>query len=199
MTKGSRERRPRGQKQDPQEEEESLIELWGGGLSGAVESSKTAGGSLEDTLNEAGAGGGVAPAAVAGGGGGYTLAEVAKHTTKADWWGVVGGQVLDDTKILSECAGVELAIVTVADHEVEVKDTSPIEFSGGGFSGAGESSKMAGGSLEDTLNNSCAGGGAAALAVETGGGMEFRLRGQKHHNELSGWRRGELQDGRRLP
>merc|ERR1719270_2841909 len=69
--------------------ETSLITLSGGGLTGAVESSKFSGGSYEDNMNKA------APAAAAagggGGGGGYTMEEVAKHTTKADCWVVVNG------------------------------------------------------------------------------------------------------------
>merc|ERR1712060_592486 len=48
----------------------------------------------------------------AGGDGGYTLAEVGKHTTKADCWVVVNGEVLDVTKFLSEHPGGELAILT---------------------------------------------------------------------------------------
>merc|ERR1712188_188965 len=59
-----------------------LKELTGGGLTGAVQSSKFSGGSYEDNMNESkgGAKGG-APAKKEkkkGGGGGYTMAEVAK-------------------------------------------------------------------------------------------------------------------------
>merc|ERR1740127_260275 len=106
-----------------------LKELTGGGLTGAVQSSKFSGGSYEDNMNEAK---GAAPAtAVAkdaapakkekekkakssggGGGGGLTMAEVAKHTTKTDCWVVVAGQVLDVTKFLGEHPGGELAILT---------------------------------------------------------------------------------------
>merc|ERR1712125_168616 len=53
-----------------------LKELSGGGLTGAVESSKFSGGSYEDGMNKA-----TAAAAPAGGGGGYSMDEVAKHTT----------------------------------------------------------------------------------------------------------------------
>jgi len=92
-----------------------LNELSGGGLTGAVESSKLAGGSYEDGMNKAG---GAAKAAAAagggGGGGGYTMADVAKHTTKSDCWVVVAGQVLDVTKFLSDHPGGELAILTFA-------------------------------------------------------------------------------------
>merc|ERR1719277_1717293 len=49
-----------------------------------------------------------------GGGGGYTMAEVGKHITKDDCWVVVGGQVLNVTKFLSEHPGGELAILTFA-------------------------------------------------------------------------------------
>ncbi|CAE8585708.1 unnamed protein product [Polarella glacialis] len=87
----------------------------GGGLTGAVESSKLAGGSYEDTMNKT-AGGAKAGGAVAasGGGGGYTMDEVAKHTTKSDCWVVVAGQVLNVTSFLSEHPGGELAILTFA-------------------------------------------------------------------------------------
>jgi len=44
----------------------------------------------------------------------YTLADVAKHTTKADCWVVVNGEVLDVTSFLSEHPGGELAILTFA-------------------------------------------------------------------------------------
>merc|ERR1712066_1085141 len=50
----------------------------------------------------------------AGGGGGYSMAEVAKHTTKSDCWVVVSNQVLDVTKFLGEHPGGELAILTFA-------------------------------------------------------------------------------------
>merc|ERR1719282_450781 len=64
----------------------------------------------------AGAGSAGAPVAATarGGGGGYTLDEVAKHTTKADCWVVVNGQVLDVTSFLAEHPGGELAILTFA-------------------------------------------------------------------------------------
>merc|ERR1740121_2116307 len=89
----------------------SLAQLSGGGLTGAVESSKFSGGSYEDGMNKS------APAAAAGGGGGgggYTMAEVAKHTSKSDCWVVVSGQVLNVTNFLSDHPGGELAILTFA-------------------------------------------------------------------------------------
>merc|ERR1712139_649072 len=49
-----------------------------------------------------------------GGGGGYSMAEVAKHTTKSDCWVVVSGQVLNVTSFLSQHPGGELAILTFA-------------------------------------------------------------------------------------
>merc|ERR1719359_2597439 len=74
-----------------------LKQLTGGGLTGAVQSSKYSGGSYEDNMNESK--GGNAPAAKkekkaksGGGGGGFTMAEVAKHTVKGDCWVVVAGQ-----------------------------------------------------------------------------------------------------------
>merc|ERR1712241_725347 len=93
----------------------SLAQLSGGGLTGAVESSKFSGGSYEDSMNKA------APAAAAGGagggGGGYTLEEVAKHTSKSDCWVVVNGEVLNVTNFLSEHPGGELAILTFAGRD----------------------------------------------------------------------------------
>eukprot|EP00927_Polykrikos_kofoidii_P065335 TRINITY_DN610_c0_g1_i4.p1 TRINITY_DN610_c0_g1~~TRINITY_DN610_c0_g1_i4.p1 ORF type:complete len:1040 (-),score=135.86 TRINITY_DN610_c0_g1_i4:121-3240(-) len=88
--------------------ETSLIDLSGGGLTGAVETSKFSGGSYEDNMNKA------ATTTSAGGGGGYTMEEVAKHTTKGDCWVVVAGQVLNVTNFLSEHPGGELAILTFA-------------------------------------------------------------------------------------
>merc|ERR1739848_41975 len=42
------------------------------------------------------------------------MTEVAKHTTKADCWVVVSGQVLNVTNFLSQHPGGELAIITFA-------------------------------------------------------------------------------------
>ncbi|CAK9008235.1 unnamed protein product [Durusdinium trenchii] len=91
-----------------------LREVSGGGLTGAVESSKLAGGSYEDKMNSATTAAGAAPMANGGAAGGMTLAEVAKHNSKADCWVVVDGQVLDVTSFLSEHPGGELAILTFA-------------------------------------------------------------------------------------
>ncbi|CAE7639676.1 osm1 [Symbiodinium sp. CCMP2456] len=92
-----------------------LCTITGGGLTGAVESSKLAGGSYEDKMNSAApAAAAAAPAAGGGGGGGISLADVAKHNTKTDCWVVVDGQVLDVTSFLSEHPGGELAILTFA-------------------------------------------------------------------------------------
>jgi flavocytochrome c len=87
----------------------------GGGLTGAVVSSKNAGGSYEETMNVAGtaaAAGGAATAVVSSGG--YSMEEVAKHNTKSDCWVVVAGQVLNVTNFLSSHPGGELAILTFA-------------------------------------------------------------------------------------
>merc|ERR1712241_1018976 len=92
----------------------SLSQLSGGGLSGAVESSKFSGGSYEDGMNKAAP---AAAAAASGGGGGYTLEEVAKHTSKSDCWVVVNGEVLNVTNFLSEHPGGELAILTFAGRD----------------------------------------------------------------------------------
>merc|ERR1711963_489215 len=63
--------------------ETSLSELSGGGLTGAVEGSKLAGGSYEDNMNKGTSG---AVADVRGGAAGYSLDEVAKHNKKGDCW-----------------------------------------------------------------------------------------------------------------
>merc|ERR1740138_1073785 len=65
-----------------------LKTLSGGGLTGAVESSKLAGGSYEDGMNKGAKGTAAAPAAggkaaaKSGGGGGISMEEVGKHVTK---------------------------------------------------------------------------------------------------------------------
>merc|ERR1712012_1027758 len=86
----------------------SLKELSGGGLTGAVTSSKNAGGSYEDSMNTA-----VVPKKKKAGGG-LTLEEVAKHNTKGDCWVVVSDQVLNVTNFLKDHPGGELAILTFA-------------------------------------------------------------------------------------
>merc|ERR1719413_296591 len=63
------------------------------------------------------AAGGAAAVALPPGMSAYTLAEVAKHTTKGDCWVVVNGEVLDVTKFLSEHPGGELAILTFAGRD----------------------------------------------------------------------------------
>jgi len=95
----------------------SLKELSGGGLTGAVESSKFSGGSYEDTMNKpsgaaANASGGTSSAKAASGGGGYTMEEVSKHSTKGDCWVVLHGRVLNVTNFLKDHPGGELAILT---------------------------------------------------------------------------------------
>merc|ERR1712166_1355550 len=55
-----------------------------------------------------------AAAPAAGGGGGLTMAEVAKHNTKASCWVVLDGKVLDVTSFLADHPGGELAILTFA-------------------------------------------------------------------------------------
>merc|ERR1719453_2798976 len=104
----------------------NLKELTGGGLTGEVKSSKFSGGSYEDNMNESKAGAVKAGAPAkkekkaksgGGGGGGFTMAEVAKHTTKTDCWVVVDGQVLNVTSFLSQHPGGELAILTFAGRD----------------------------------------------------------------------------------
>ena len=53
---------------------------------------RLAGGSYEDKMNSATTAAGAAPMANGGAAGGMTLAEVAKHNSKADCWVVVDGQ-----------------------------------------------------------------------------------------------------------
>jgi len=94
----------------------SLKDLTGGGLTGEVKGSKLSGGAYED-LNEDGAQKAAAKPAKksgGGGGGGYSMAEVAKHTTKDDCWVVLHGRVLNVTSFLKEHPGGELAILTFA-------------------------------------------------------------------------------------
>merc|ERR1711920_1191029 len=99
----------------------SLKDLSGGGLTGEVKSSKNAGGSYEDNMNEkSGAAGGKKGGekkAKKGGGGGMSMAEVAKHTNKTDCWVVVNGQVLNVTSFLKEHPGGDLAILTFAGRD----------------------------------------------------------------------------------
>merc|ERR1719282_1381810 len=99
--------------------ETSLNELSGGGLSGAVQSSKFSGGSYEDSMNKDSGNKEAKTVAKAtkksgGGGGGYTLEEVAKHTTKGDCWVVLNDRVLNVTNFLPSHPGGELAILTFA-------------------------------------------------------------------------------------
>merc|ERR1719503_259851 len=61
-----------------------------------------------------GGGGGVQAAVSASGKPLYTLAEVAKHSTKTDCWVVLDGKVLDVTNFLGDHPGGELAILTFA-------------------------------------------------------------------------------------
>merc|ERR1711918_311846 len=95
----------------------SLIELSGGGLTGAVEGSKMAGGSYEDNMNKgtgAAAGGAGAPAAAAGGGKSITKEEDATHNSKSSCWVILHDRVLDVTDFLKDHPGGELAILTFA-------------------------------------------------------------------------------------
>merc|ERR1719203_2187584 len=154
----------------------SLITLSGGGLSGAVESSKNAGGSYEDNMNKS-----AAPAAGGGGGGGgLTLEEVAKHTTKADCWVVVNGEVLDVTKFLSEHPGGELAILTFAGRDaseefnmIHPPDVIP---------------KYAPDAVIGVLGAPGGGGGAAAAKSGGGGGGGYTMEEvAKHTSKTDCW------------
>ncbi|CAE7613769.1 osm1 [Symbiodinium sp. CCMP2592] len=140
-----------------------LMQITGGGLSGAVQSSKLAGGSYEDKMNSAApAAAAAAPAAGGGGGGGISLADVAKHNTKTDCWVVVDGQVLDVTSFLSEHPGGELAILTFAgkDATEEFNMIHPPDVIG----------KYAPDSVIGMIGAGGGGGGGAVAAAGGGGG-----------------------------
>jgi len=140
-----------------------LMQITGGGLSGAVQSSKLAGGSYEDKMNSAApAAAAAAPAAGGGGGGGISLADVAKHNTKTDCWVVVDGQVLDVTSFLSEHPGGELAILTFAgkDATEEFNMIHPPDVIG----------KYAPDSVIGMIGAGGGGGGGAVAAGGGGGG-----------------------------
>merc|ERR1711939_481441 len=95
----------------------SLAELSGGGLTGAVEGSKHAGGSYEDGMNKGGgaaAPGAAAGAAAPGGGKSITKEEVATHNSKSSCWVILHDRVLDVTDFLKDHPGGELAILTFA-------------------------------------------------------------------------------------
>jgi len=140
-----------------------LRELTGGGLTGAVESSKLAGGSYEDKMNSAPAAAAAAPTSSGGAaGGGITLADVAKHNTKTDCWVVVDGEVLDVTSFLSEHPGGELAILTFAgkDATEEFNMIHPPDVIG----------KYAPDAVIGKLGGGGGGGGAVAATGGGGGG-----------------------------
>merc|ERR1719258_529516 len=109
-----------------------------------------------------------AKAAKSGGGGGYSMEEVAKHTTKADCWVVVAGQVLNVTNFLSQHPGGELAILTFAgkDATEEFNMIHPPDVIGKyapdaviGVLGGGGAAAVAGGAPAAAA---AGGGGAAA-------------------------------------
>jgi len=171
--------------------ETSLITLSGGGLSGAVESSKNAGGSYEDGMNKA------APAASGGGGGGggggYTMEEVAKHTSKTDCWVVVAGQVLDVTKFLGEHPGGELAILTFAGKDateefnmIHPPDVIP---------------KYAPDAIIGVVGTGGGGGGAAPAAAAAGGGAAAPLlaKGGKDWSKNEANRKKRMEGEGKIP
>ncbi|CAL1128826.1 unnamed protein product [Cladocopium goreaui] len=156
-----------------------LREVTGGGLTGAVESSKLAGGSYEDKMNSAAvpAAAAAAPAAGGGGGGGISLADVAKHNTKADCWVVVDGQVLDVTSFLSEHPGGELAILTFAgkDATEEFNMIHPPDVIG----------KYAPDSVIGMIGGGGGGGAVMAGAPAGGGGGGISMAEVAKHNSKS--------------
>jgi hypothetical protein len=92
-------------------EERSIDDSSSGGLTGVVEGSKLAGGPFAGSTNKPAAPGCAAPAAGgSGSGGGYSIADVAKHTSKESCCVVVAGQVLDVTDSREDHSGGGLAI-----------------------------------------------------------------------------------------
>merc|ERR1712066_1003990 len=103
----------------------------------------------------------------AGGDGGFSMAEVAKHTTKSDCWVVVAGQVLNVTNFLSQHPGGELAILTFAGKDateefnmIHPPDVIP---------------KYAPDAIIGVVGTGNAGGGAAPAAAAAGGGAAAPL------------------------
>merc|ERR1719228_2297669 len=76
----------------------------------------------------------------------------------------LGGNSLLDCVVFGRVSGKACAKYMLGN---DVKDTSLIELSGGGLTGAVESSKLSGGSYEDNMNKSA--GGAAAPVAAAGG------------------------------
>merc|ERR1712151_693192 len=147
---------------------------------GAVESSKIAGGSYEDNMN--GAATKTAKAAkpkkekkASGGDGGMTMAEVAKHTTKTDCWVVVSDQVLNVTKFLGEHPGGELAILTFAgkDATEEFNMIHPPDVIGK-YAPDAVIGVLGGGGDDDEAAAAPAGGGGGAAAPLLAGGHKAR-------------------------
>merc|ERR1719265_2497781 len=179
-----------------------LNELSGGGLSGAVESSKLSGGSYEESMNKSGA------AAAAGapakkekkekvkkeksdGGGGLTMEEVAKHNKKGDCWVVLSRRVLNVNKFLPEHPGGELAILTFAGkdateefdmiHPPDVIDKYAPDAVIGAV-GAAKPKK------EKKGKKSKGAAGGAAPAVVDKGGMVANFQAWGHDGVSENWR-----------
>ncbi|CAJ1385754.1 unnamed protein product [Effrenium voratum] len=154
-----------------------LKDITGGGLTGAVESSKLAGGSYEDKMNTAAAAGATSAGGGGGGGGGISLADVAKHNTKSDCWVVVSGQVLDVTSFLGDHPGGELAILTFAgkDATEEFNMIHPPDVIG----------KYAPDSVIGTIGGGGGGGAVAGGGGGGGGGGGITLEEVSKHNSKS--------------
>merc|ERR1719386_592936 len=184
-----------------------LNELSGGGLTGAVESSKLSGGSYEDSMNKSG------EAAAApkkekkekekkekvkkeeksgGGGGGMTMEEVAKHNKKGDCWVVLSGRVLNVNKFLPEHPGGELAILTFAGkdateefdmiHPPDVIDKYAPDAVIGAV-GAAKPQKE----KKEKKGKKSKGGGAAPAVVDKGG-MVSNFQAWGHDGFSENWR-----------
>jgi len=178
----------------------TLNDLSGGGLTGEVKSSKLSGGAYEDTMNQAAKApaSGEAPASGGGGGGGaggYTLADVAKHTTKTDCWVVVSGNVLDVTSFLSEHPGGELAILTFGgkDATEEFDMIHPPDVIGKYAPDAIIGKLVAPGAAGASNASPAAGGGVAAPLLNKKGPKDYKMaetnrqKRMKEHGKIPGF------------
>eukprot|EP00429_Kryptoperidinium_foliaceum_P092320 CAMPEP_0176200698 /NCGR_PEP_ID=MMETSP0121_2-20121125/9192_1 /TAXON_ID=160619 /ORGANISM="Kryptoperidinium foliaceum, Strain CCMP 1326" /LENGTH=453 /DNA_ID=CAMNT_0017539567 /DNA_START=13 /DNA_END=1374 /DNA_ORIENTATION=- len=123
----------------------------------------------------------------------YSMDEVSKHSTKADCWVVVAGQVLDVTRFLGEHPGGELAILTFAgkDATEEFNMIHPPDVISKyapdaiiGMIGTAAGAAAAGG----------AGAGAKALAKKDKGNLVANHHAWGHLEGTTNWRLEGLED-----
>jgi len=91
----------------------------------------------------------------------------------------LGGNSLLDCVVFGRVSGKACAKYMLGN---DVKATSLTDLSGGGLTGAVEASKLSGGSYEDNMNKSVAGGAPAAVAAGGGGGGGYTLADVAKHN-----------------